>query len=167
MNISPYVKQSLKLISSSLNFKTSPVSKNLILNCFKHLALLVIIPFFIWLRITDFNLIVNDKHSIGTWCSKVLAFSWFEKDEKVVVLNLQEVSIKQHSKAAMATGSPPLKKLLRAPTILVLLFSSEPPLIALLRAWTPFVLIPLSLAPQVVLFYWDLKLEFRNRWDVQ
>jgi hypothetical protein len=57
--------------------------------------------------------------------------------------------------------------LLRAPTILVLLFSSEPPLIALLRAWTPFVLIPLSLAPQVVLFYWDLKLEFRNRWDVQ
>jgi hypothetical protein len=43
--------------------------------------------------------------------------------------------------------------LLRAPTILVLLFSSEPPLIALLRAWTPFVLIPLSLAPQVVLFY--------------
>jgi hypothetical protein len=46
--------------------------------------------------------------------------------------------------------------LLRAPTILVLLFSSEPPLIALLRAWTPFVLIPLSLAPQVVLFYFIL-----------
>jgi hypothetical protein len=47
--------------------------------------------------------------------------------------------------------------LLRAPTILVLLFSSEPPLIALLRTWTPFVLIPFSLAQLVfILFYFIL-----------